>query len=243
MADLLARGSAEEHFWRRTLTPHHPISLGRSARSDWQVPWDKQISRLHATLLWQDGKLLVRREPAARNEIFVRGVASDEFSVTIGEQFVIGSTTFTVQGKETEVLAALPTSVSELTCSRQELLQVKYTDVDQRIEVLAALPGIIRYSPSDEELESRVVDALLGGIPQANAAAVVWLNPATPADDPEIKIRFAKRKLENGMMQRMSELHPSRRLIVDAIRRRRQSVMYSMLAGLKESDFTVRPGS
>ena len=183
MPDLVVRGKDDEHSWRRVL-PVNPVTLGRTSRSTWEVPWDMAISGLHATLVWQDGKLLVRREPSTRNAIFVRGTTSDEFRVSIGEQFVIGGTVFTVKESEAE----FPTPLAELTCTRQELQEVKFTDADQRIEVLAALPGIIRFSPSEEELENRVVDVLLRGIPRANTAAVVWLNLQTAAENCEIKV-------------------------------------------------------
>ena len=232
MADLVARGGEDDQVWRRTL-PATPIRLGRTSKSDWDVPWDKEISGVHATLIWQHGKLLVRKEHTARNRIFVRGSAVDEFLLSIGEQFVIGSTTFTLQTSDPSPLAGPPAPVEELTCSRQELLQVKYTDADQRIEVLAALPGIIRYSPSDEELESRVVDALLRGIPRADAVAVVCLDDAASPARPEVKVRRSGRR--DGKSE---PLQPSRRLIFDAIQRRRQSVMHRWVAS-QASEFTV----
>ena len=139
--------------------------------------------------MWKDGRLLVRKESSALNSIFVKGAkADDEFALTLGEQFVIGNTTFTLQDGEA------PPNLTELTCSTHELQQVKFTDADKRIEVLAALPGIIRYSPSNEELESRVVDVLLRGIPRADGAAVVWLDPSASADDPHIKVRCARHR-------------------------------------------------
>jgi adenylate cyclase len=235
--DLVARGTEAEQYWRRAL-PAQPVTLGRTSKSAWEVPWDKQISGLHATLAWQNGKLLVRKESSARNQIYVRGTARDEFHVAVGEQFAIGSTTFTVRESEPAAVGELPTPLSELTCSRQELQQHKFTDADQRIEVLAALPGIIRYSPSDQELESRVVDVLLRGIPRADAAAVVWLNPVTALENLDIKTRCSA-----GRDAGADAIQPSRRLIDDAIRRRRQSVMHSWVAGGPQGgEFTVRPG-
>lgn len=229
MADLIALGK-EGDSWRRTL-PANPVTLGRTARSDWDVPWDKQISGLHATLTWQGNRLQIRKDANALNSIFVRGAkAGDEVSLAIGEQFVIGATTFTIQ--ETE---AAP-NLTELTCSAKELSQIKFTDADKRIEVLAALPGIIRYSPSNEELENRVVDALLRGIPRADGAAVVWLDPAASATDPTLKVACAVKRAGGAPLQ------PSRRLVFDAIRRRRQSVLHRWMASATEGEFTQRPG-
>jgi adenylate cyclase len=232
MADLFAQDNEGQNWWRHPL-PHNPVSLGRTSKSFWKVPWDRQISGLHATLLWQDGKLVVRRDPSTRNAIFVRGAASDEFSVGIGEQFVIGHTTFTVRASETE----FPTPDAELTCSRQELEEVRYTDADERIEVLAALPGIIRYSPSEEELESRVVDVLLRGMPRATAAAVVCLSPQAAADSIAITVRCMARRGNDT-----TEFQPSRRLVFEAISRRRQSVLHRVFVGAAGGEFTAQPG-
>src|SRR5579883_2964535 len=78
MAVLEARGKEPQHQWRREL-PEEPITLGRDAtRSNWDVPWDRWISRLSATLAWQEGKLLVRKAPNAVNSIVFRGKPLEE---------------------------------------------------------------------------------------------------------------------------------------------------------------------
>ncbi len=240
MPDLVALGKDGQHSWRRTL-PATPVTLGRTNKSAWEVAWDKQISALHASLSWQNGKLRVRKEAAALNAIFVRGSkAADEFWIAVGEQFVIGGTTFTLCDSELATPGEPDAPLAELTCSRQELREVKYTDADKRIEVLADLPAIIRYSPSDADLESRVVDVLLRGIARADGAAVVWLDPSATATDPHIKVHCAVRRSAGGV-----ELQPSRRLIFDAIRRKRQGVLHRWSASQSKGhgiDFTERPG-
>ena len=72
MASLVAIGKNPGDRWEHELTPQ-PVMLGRLAESsDWATPWDLAISRRHATLVWQDGELKVRREPNALNPITIR---------------------------------------------------------------------------------------------------------------------------------------------------------------------------
>ena len=75
-----------------------------------------------------------------------------------------------------------------MTCSRQELRKVRFVDADQRMETLAALPEIIRYSPSEEELEQRVVRVLLEGIVAAQVAAIVTCL-SDDAAEPKVSVR------------------------------------------------------
>src|SRR5262249_29700413 len=139
MFELVARSKDLQHQWRRTLPPQ-AVTLGRgAAECNWDVPWDVKISGLHATLTLQDNGLRVRRRLKPRpttNPILFQGRQSDEFVLRVGESFVIGDTTFTVE--------ASPLSDSGLTytCSQQELQQARYVDADDRIHALAALPEL-----------------------------------------------------------------------------------------------------
>src|SRR4051794_15569439 len=100
MPSLQARGSDSNNHWRRPF-PAGPVTLGRNAaKSDWSVPWDPLISKLHATLTWRDNRLSVRKAPDAVNPIYYKGVPLDAFILGVGEPFVIGETTFVVQESE-----------------------------------------------------------------------------------------------------------------------------------------------
>jgi adenylate cyclase len=233
MAELVARGLNASQGWRHTVPPQ-PVTLGRSEKqSIWAVPWDNQVSRLHATLSWVNGKLVVRRLPEGKNSVFFHGEAQDEFTLSPGEQFVIGQTTFALEETETD----LPTPFSAVTFAAEQLLDVSCADRPERIEVLSALPGVIRYSPSNEELERRVVDVLLRGIPRAEAAAVVHLKPDAPPGHPELDISSPRER------KGTDRVRPSRRLVSDAINHRRQSVLHIWRPGglRPETTITVDP--
>lgn len=232
MPELRAEGQDKEgrvKGWRYQLTTL-PVKLGRRPQaSDWPCDWDQRISGFHATVQWIEGRLRVTRTPGSLNPIYCRGQAMDTFDIGINEQFVIGGTTFTLLDPTPQppTPGELATPPSELTCSRQELEQVPYTEAEQRIKVLSALPSMIRYSPSDEQLEMQVLEALLQGIPRATQAAVVRLDPASPTDQPRVDVR-ASVAATGGP----ADIHPSRRLVVDALRRRRQSVMHRWGGGI-----------
>src|SRR5262245_61910668 len=128
MAELLAQGKDASQRWQQLL-PTHPVTLGRTGDSILQAPWDKKISRVHASLLWQNGQLYVRRLPISLNPIFYQGGPREEFQVPPGGRFVIGDTTFTVVGEAQPVAPAEPPAPSlELTCSAEELRRYRYVD-------------------------------------------------------------------------------------------------------------------
>lgn len=235
MPDLVAQGEDPKNTWRKPLPVNRPVTLGRKAGlSEWVADWDPQISRWHATLEWKQNKLSVRRNPDATNQIFYHGTPTDDFSLDVGEQFVIGKTTFVLEGHEFTPSSDMPVPVEELTCSAQELSEHRYSDAGDRIGVLTKLPAMIRNSPAESEFEKRVLEVLLGGIPRAQAAAVVWLNPRKSGSDVEIVIRTGI--MRNG---KPATFRPSRRLIYDSIRRRRQATLHSWSSG--GAEFTASP--
>jgi adenylate cyclase len=131
----------------------------------------------------------------------------------------------------------LPTPLTELTCSAEELRDYRYDDADQRIEVLAALPGVIRLSPGEEELEARVAEVLLRGIPRAQAAAVVRLGAPRPDEKTPVEVRTVR--TAGGIA---AAFRPSRRLVLEAIRHRRQGVLHVWQGGGASPEFTETAG-
>ena len=154
-----------------------------------------------------------------------------------GGRFVIGDTTFIVLGDQGLSASDLPLPNTELTCSAEELRQYKYVDADQRIEVLAALPGVIRFSPSEAELDAQVAAVLLRGIPRAEDAAVLRLHRPPGTREPVIEVRCVKNR--QGLLDKF---RPSRRLVLEAMETRRQSVMHIWQKGEANQEFTVQSG-
>ena len=230
MPNLIATGKAPHNHWEKVI-PHRPVTLGRLAtESEWVVDWDVQISRKHATLEWRENRLLVRREPTARNPISYQDQLADEFTVGVGEQFFIGTTKFELSEDQPTLVQSDSSSVTKAWFDPADLQQVKFSDAETRIEILAALPGIIRTAPSVEELQSRVLDVLLDGVAQADSAAVVRVDLGTDEGEPAIEV-LCERSRTKGM----EALSPSRSLITDATQRVRRSILHVWQPGSLET--------
>src|SRR3954454_3820372 len=187
MAELVARGPNPEDQEKWTLSDGSAVTLGRvPSKCDMGVPWDPRISGTHASLVWDDGVLCVRRLEASVNAVRREGKDQgfEEFLVSPGQSFSIGSTTFTVSEED----AGRPSPNFQSSATLASLHQARYTDPDKRIEILASLPELIRFSPSDKELETRVAEVLVQGVAHAVVAGVVRLTTAEGAE-PEVEVR------------------------------------------------------
>ncbi len=218
MPDVIAQGSDASQRWRRTLEEGHVYIIGRAAGT-WAVAWDPHISRRHAQLSWRDGLLHVELMPETRNPIFVRGRQRDQFTLHVGEHFVIGSTTFTLSDARVEISVAAPAPLNEQTFSAAYLQQSRFRHADQRIEVLSRLPEIITGAINDMELFVRLVNVLLAGIPGATAVAIVALE--TVETGAAIRVLHWDRRLVTD-----DDFSPSERLIRQALQRH-ESVVHS----------------
>lgn len=237
MPELVAQGPENEHTWRKAIPDGRTITLGRKDKCEWASEWDNQISRLHAHLEWRHGKLVVRREPGSVNPIYFQGRTikeNEEFEMGVGENFVIGRTTFLLEDAEFTPSADLPNPVEELTCSVAELRDLPYADAEDRVACLAKLPALIRFSPSEQDFERRVLEVVLSGMPRAEAAGAVWMNPRGSSDQ-DLKVSTVLDR-EGSAKPRFK---PSRRLVFEAIRRRRQVVMHTWTGNQDEEEATA----
>ncbi len=225
------------------------MTLGRVAsKCDLAVPWDPRISGVHAQLRWEPGRCLlrVRRLDQSVNPVFLEGKDQgfEEFLVLPGQIFSIGSTSFTCRQttsapSSTEgntIIANVPNFQS--SASLAALRQARYTDADKRIEILASLPELIRFSPSEQELESKVAEVLVAGVANADIAGVVRLTSGEDAAEPEVEVRASAQRanLRAGAVV----LEPSRRLVHAAVQRR-QAVFYRWDLPIPQGSFTAHP--
>src|SRR5437773_8354903 len=150
MAELEAHFENDRSLTWRHMLPAGPFVLGRlpgDGNEMWATPWDNFISRRHATLQWQSGRLLVQKLPSAGNPVFYKGVPADEFTVLAREQFRIGNSVCTVIDESAPI---------EMSIGQRELRQVRFDHNDSRVEALAALPEIIRQSSDEPGMEHHV---------------------------------------------------------------------------------------
>lgn len=183
--------------------------LGRASGA-WGVPWDARISRRHVELHWNGERLEARQVTDSRNPIFFLGSKQAEFSVRVGQHFVIGGTTFTLTDERVNLTVALPRPDNEQTFSAEFLQSIRFRHADQRIDVLSRLPNMISGAGNDNELFVRLVNLVLAGVPRATAAALVAVR--LTADRDPIRILHWDRRLVVG-----DEFTPSATLMRRAV--------------------------
>jgi len=249
LPDLIAQGEEPQQRWRRSLPTGQGVVLGRSG-AGWAVPWDPQVSRRHVRMRWDGRRLEVRRDPGARNPVYLRGQEVEQFELQPGEHFVIGQTTFTLADQRVTLTATAPRPIQQQSFSAQYLRQVPFRNPDRRIEVLSRLPEVISGAAGDQELFVRLVTMLLAGVPRAQATAVVAGadTAAHPVDDFEEALPL--RTLEGPPAEHVGEMpsdavevlhwdqrlavgtdfQPSQGLILEAVRTR-QSVLHVWRGG------------
>jgi len=226
MADLIAQGSRPQDRWRRLLPIDETVCLGRAC-GQLSTPWDDRISRQHCELQLRGNKLFVRKLPTARNPVFVKGREAGAFEVAPGEHFVIGDTTFTFSTDRIMVGPEGPMPLEEQTFSPQSLERVRYRNADQRLEVLSRMPEIIAGADDDAELFLRLVNLLLSGIARAGVAALTAVDDEGRGDN--VHVLHWDRRMHVG-----GDFQPSRRLILEAVRRG-QSVLHVWNTGASGS--------
>lgn len=162
MIEIVAQSSNLKNRMQLPLQRGTEVVLGRQSEP-LSVTWDDCVSRHHAIILLRaDDRVEVKRHPKARNPIFFRGVKRDNFVLSIGEHFVIGSTTFTVsEGASVEEGRRGTPQVTEHTFLPEELRQTRFRDATGRIDVLCRLPELIAGSASENELLVRVANVIL----------------------------------------------------------------------------------
>lgn len=225
MIDLIAQGPEAPQRWRKTVVPAESCTLGRGARADLSVPWDTHISREHVRISAADGVLHVERLSAGANPLFFEGRQVEECTVRIGEHFVIGSTSFFAQATEGDPSPDVQ-PVEEVTFNRQELRKVRFQDADKRLEVLSNLPEVIWGTRTDSELHHRLANLLLAGVMHAEAVAIVTVDPPD-----EVRVLHWERRRETS-----GEFTPSSRLVIEAIAKRRSSMLHVWDKESRKSD-------
>ncbi|GAB6185355.1 adenylate/guanylate cyclase domain-containing protein [Thermopirellula anaerolimosa] len=228
---LIAQGENPEDRWRKPLPAGVPVMLGRAAGS-WSAAWDPHISRIHAELLLDGDRLDVRKVPTARNPVFFRGRAVETASVSLGECFVIGRTSFTLVRQEARITADHPDPVQQQEFSPQHLRQIAFVNPNHRLEVLSRLTQALSSAATEREMCGRLVNLVLAGMPNAEAAAVVRVEEekdggrrgeespgaeaSTAGSGAAIRVLEWDRRLLTA-----GDFRPSRRLILQTWQKRR----------------------
>ena len=216
MPELIAEGPEPRQRWKLVLQAGREYILGRDPGADLAVPWDPCVSRRHLRLCVGQEGVVATRLPDTANALFWQGRAVETCTLQPGDHFVVGSTSFAVLESSSAIWDDSAKPVEEVTFSRQALQHVRFRDPDKRVEVLSHLPEVITGSRTEPELHLRLVNLLLAGIAQSEAAAIVAVDPADG-----VRVYYWDRRHETA-----GAFRPSARLVTEALVRRGQSVLH-----------------
>ena len=119
MAHLVAAGPETGQRWCRELPSGKVVRLGRSPGSGWDVAWDRQISREHAELVFDNDLLTVQKLETAQNPIHFDGEPTSACVLDYEDTFRIGQTVFQLveQPPESSTGLADPQHIGEYVIS------------------------------------------------------------------------------------------------------------------------------
>ncbi|MDA7950969.1 MAG: adenylate/guanylate cyclase domain-containing protein [Pirellulaceae bacterium] len=172
MPDLIAQGATASQRWRRALPEGRSVLVGRS-EGEWNVSWDLLISGKHFSLCWMNGKLEIKALPSARNPLYFKGSEQETITLTTGEHFVVGDTSFILTDEKIELTQNVPLPAAEEKYSREYLRELQFKDTQERIELISQIAERFTKVDTDQEFCEQVLNLVLNGMPRAKAVAVV----------------------------------------------------------------------
>ncbi len=218
MLELSIEGPDPRQRVRTRLQPGETYQIGRGSESDLPVPWDLYISRWHVCLSAAADHVEIDKRPDAANPVFVEGREVEHCRLRAGEHFVMGSTLFHIVAAAESLPSPSVPTVQEVTFDPQELQKVRFRDADKRIDVLSHLPEVIWGARTDPEFYDRLVHLILTGVTSCDAVAII--KPADKRQEGMELLHWERRRETAG------EFHPSSRLVDEALRKRRRTVLH-----------------
>lgn len=182
MIALIAQGRRPAQRHRILRKPGEQAIIGRSFETDLPIPWDPAVSRVHVRLSVDDSRVRLERMPESRNPVYRDGEEVESATLSPGDRFVIGSTTVFITAANVDPSDPVRLPIEQFTFDPDELRKVRFVDANQRIEVLAQLPDLIRRSRVDAELHGKLAQLLLEGISSAAGVAIVHLSATGEVD-------------------------------------------------------------
>ena len=249
-------GTESSQRLHKVLEQGQTIRVGRTAKQGWEIPWDRMISREHADLSLDDGRLRVQCLDAAGNPIIYRSQSVREALVAPNEWFQIGHTTFQasslIDSESSEAAAKVSAPVefseddghdgAERAFSPDELRKVAYRNAELQMEILDQLPEKISASHSDDDLAGMLSQLLLDAIENAMAVAVAHFDESELPEDVSQITSFPK-PLSMRVQTRDNfdgRFSPSRRMFLKCLKT--QSSVLHIFDGVSETQFTVNEG-
>lgn len=158
MPYLIALGPEPLQKWQYPLSSEGKLRIGRFSESESGLNWDREISRDHADVFWQDGKFHISCLESARNPIIRHGRQYKQIQIEIGDEFQIGKTHFRIadDGQDTGLSSLLEKTQDPPGEQTQYALRL----ADLRAELVSGYTATMWMSNSEKELAQHVVDIL-----------------------------------------------------------------------------------
>jgi adenylate cyclase len=212
MFDLIAYREQTGNRQRFVLTEGDHL-LGRSERVELSMPWEPSLSMRHLKLLV--GEQHIDAHHTGANPVFFRGEPQQEFRLRDGDCFVVGETIFQIARHAEADSSTQDRMIEEIAFDAGQLSNIPFSDADKRIEVLTHLPEIIQDTHTEEDFFLKIAQLLLAGVPRSEAVAIVQ------ADESGVDVLHWDRRDETA-----GTIHPSSRLVRDALLKTRRSVLH-----------------
>ncbi len=238
MIELLVIGKETAQRFSIPIVESQTVRLGRSSQCEIAVPWDREISRIHAEVTLSHGYALIRKLDAARNLLVFKGKETTSVNLQIDEEFQVGQTIFRLASTgDSSANSVRESVVNEYTFAPGELRSVPFVQTQGRsLELLATIPQIMQESKDDPAFAAAMVKLLLEAIPRCHAAAVVVFDNIGEHDD---LTEIPKPSLVrwNSRDEGASQFRPSHRLMAKSIKTK-ESVLHIWDSSGQEAVFT-----
>lgn len=214
---LVVQGPEPTQQFNSRIPMSGELSIGRLPENELPVPWDRRISRRHARLFLEGGRVTISCIDGARNPIVFRGNVCKSARIGIGDEFQIGATVFRILQDSPEEDSVLKRLLEE---DDEEHDNTAYglSASDRRLTLISQYTQTLWLSSSDEELASGLTNVLAEIIPHAATVAVVR------CDEPD-RIRDRRpRVLHWEKRERRERLRLSRPMIAAALKKHRTLV-------------------
>ena len=235
MLELIAIGSSPDQRATTRLEPGRELRIGRNPQLEMTIPWDRHLSRHHITLIADDDETVrLQTQPEASNPVFSHGHRVTTASLTTGDFFVIGQTSFHLgHGTDSHSASDHPEGIEATRFEPGQLEQVPFRDPGKRLEVLTRLPELIWGARSDDDLHHRLTGLLLAGVNHADAVAIVEVGD-DDTDTPPISVLHWDRRQETA-----GPVRPSSRLVRNAVGDSARSILHTWDTDQSETPYTV----
>lgn len=223
MPFLIAQGPEPTQNSQREIASGKTLQIGRMPECDLSIGWDRRISRRHADLSWDGGRLSIACHDGVLNPIVYRGSACKAAEMRIGEEFRIGRTVFRVA--EDDSSSDIRRFLNQEGSTDEGGTQYSLSAVDNRLSLISKYTQSLWMSAHESELAASLVNILAEIIPHASAVAILQCSCTGKdlCERPQI--------IQSESRNRSEKMLLSRPMIAAALKRRQTLVRVRRTSG------------